>query len=85
MTENLELCSACGKGYFRPAAEAATTSESTEPFGETSDMHIYVCDNCGHKKPKAVLKEYIAISDSVTAKVIKADERKDEDSNHLAK
>ena len=85
MTENLELCSACDKGYFRPAAEAATTSESTEPFGETSDRHIYVCDNCGHKKPKAVLKEYIAISDSVTAKVIKADERKDEDSNHLAK
>ena len=46
-------------------------------------MHIYVCDNCGHKKPKAVLKEYIAISDSVTAKVIKNDVRKDEDSNHL--
>ena len=43
-------------------------------------MHIYVCDNCGHKKPKAVLKEYIAISDSVTAKVIKTDERKDQDS-----
>ena len=36
--------------------------------------------NCGHKKPKAVLKEYIAISDSVTAKVIKTDERKDQDS-----
>jgi hypothetical protein len=36
--------------------------------------------NCGHKKPKALLKEYIAISDSVTAKVIKADECKDQDS-----
>jgi hypothetical protein len=35
-------------------------------------------DNCGHKKPKAVLKEYIAISDSVTAKVIKADETKEQ-------
>ena len=22
MTENLELCSACGKGYFRPTAES---------------------------------------------------------------
>jgi hypothetical protein len=85
MTENLELCSACGKGYFRPTAEAATARESTEPFRETSDMHIYVCDNCGRKKPKAVLKEYIAISESVTAKVIKADERKEEDSNHVAK
>ncbi|MGA7977192.1 MAG: hypothetical protein WB975_08155 [Nitrososphaeraceae archaeon] len=80
MTENLELCSACGKGYFRPTAEASTAGEITEPFRETSDMHIYVCDNCGHKKPKAVLKEYIAISDSVTAKVIKTDERKDQDS-----
>jgi len=36
--------------------------------------------NCGHKKPKALLKKYIAISDSVTAKVIKADECKDQDS-----
>ena len=63
--------------------KATTEGESTEPFRETSDMHIYVCDNCGHKKPKAVLKEYIAISDSVTAKVIKADVHKDEDSNHL--
>jgi hypothetical protein len=42
MTENLELCSACGKGYFRPTAEASTADEITEPFRETSDMHIYV-------------------------------------------
>ena len=75
MTDDLESCPKCSKGYLRPIAEAATAGESTEPFRETSDMHIYVCDNCGHKKPKAVLKEYIAISDSVTAKVIRAEDQ----------
>jgi C4-type Zn-finger protein len=74
---DLELCPKCGKGYLRPTAEAAIMSENTEPFRETSDMHSYVCDNCGHKKAKAVLREYVAISDSVTAKVIKAEDRKD--------
>jgi predicted RNA-binding Zn-ribbon protein involved in translation (DUF1610 family) len=76
MTDDLELCPKCGKGNLGPTAEAATEGESTEPFRETSDMHIYVCDNCGHKEPKAVLKEYIPVSDNVTAKVIKADEDK---------
>ena len=26
----------------------------TQPVGEISDVHIYVCDNCGHREPKAV-------------------------------
>jgi hypothetical protein len=77
MTDGLESCANCSKGYLRPTAEAATAGESTEPVGEISDVHIYVCDNCGHREPKAVLKEYIPVSDSVTAKIIKADESKE--------
>ena len=77
MTDDLELCANCSKGYLRPTAEAATAGESTQPVGEISDVHIYVCDNCGHREPKAVLKEYIPVSDNVTAKVIKADETKE--------
>jgi hypothetical protein len=77
MTDGLELCANCSKGYLRPTVEAATAGESTEPVGEISDVHIYVCDNCGHREPKAVLKEYIPVSDSVTAKIIKADESKE--------
>ena len=77
MTDDLELCAKCSKGYLRPTAETATAGESTEPVGEISDVHIYVCDNCGHREPKAVLKEYIPVSDNVTAKVIKADESKE--------
>ena len=61
MTDDLEICPTCSKGNLRPNAEAATAGESTEPIGEISDIHIYVCDNCGHKEPKAVLKEYICI------------------------
>jgi hypothetical protein len=77
MTDGLELCPTCSKGYLRPTAEAATAGESTEPVGEISDFHIYACDNCGHREPKTVLKEYISVSDSVTAKIIKADESKE--------
>ena len=77
MTDDLELCTDCSKGHLRPTAEAATAGENTKPVGEISDVHIYVCDNCGHREPKAVLKEYIPVSDSVTAKVIKADESKE--------
>ncbi len=77
MTADLELCANCSKGYLRPTAEAATAGESTEPVGEISDVHIYACDNCGHRESKAVLKEYIPVSDDVTAKVIKADEGKE--------
>ena len=47
-----ELCSTCSKGYLRPTAEAATAGESTESVGEISDIHIYACDNCGHREPK---------------------------------
>lgn len=77
MTDGSKLCPTCGKGYLRPAAEAATAGESTEPVGEISDIHIYACDNCGHREPKAVLKEYIPVSESVTAELIKADESKE--------
>jgi hypothetical protein len=77
MTDGSKLCPTCGKGYLRPTAEAATAGESTEPVGEISDIHIYACDNRGHREPKAVLKEYIPVSDSVTAKIIKADESKE--------
>ena len=77
MTDGSELCPTCSKGYLRPTAEASTAGESTEPVGEISDIHIYACDNCGHREPKAVLKEYIPVSDSVTAKIIKADESKE--------
>jgi hypothetical protein len=77
MADDLELCANCSKGYLRPTAESATAGESTEPVGEISDVHIYVCDNCGHRESKAVLKEYIPVSDNVTAKVIKADESKE--------
>lgn len=77
MTDDLELCANCSKGHLRPTAEAATAGESTQPVGEISDVHIYFCDNCGHREPKAVLKEYIPVSDNVTAKVIKADESKE--------
>ena len=77
MTDGSELCPTCSKGYLRPTAEAATAGESSEPVGEISDIHIYACDNYGHREPKAVLKEYIPVSDSVTAKIIKADESKE--------
>ena len=77
MTDGSKLCPTCGKGYLRPTAEAATAGESTEPVGEISDIHIYAYDNCEHREPKAVLKEYIPVSDNVTAKVIKADESKE--------
>ncbi len=76
-TDDMELCSNCSKGHLRPSAEAETADESTKAVGEISDVHIYVCDNCGHREPKVVLKEYIPISDNVTAKVIKADESRE--------
>ena len=53
MTDGSELCPTCSKGYLRPTAEASTAGESTEPVGEISDIHIYACDNCGHREPKA--------------------------------
>jgi hypothetical protein len=75
VSDDLELCSKCGQGYLRPTAEAAPTDESTELFIETSYTQIYVCDNCGHKKPKTHLKEYTAVSDTLSAEVIRASER----------
>ena len=77
MTDGSELCPTCSKGHLRPTAESATAGESTEPVREISDIHVYACDNCGHREPKAALKEYIPVSDSVTAKIIKADESKE--------
>jgi hypothetical protein len=75
MSDDLELCPRCGQGNLRPAGEAVTACESTEPFTDTSDTNIYVCDSCGHKKPKTDLKEYTAVSDTLSAEVIRASER----------
>jgi hypothetical protein len=75
MSDDLELCAKCGWSSLRPTGEAVTAGESTEPFIETSDTHIYVCDSCGHKKSKTDLKEYTAVSDTLSAEVIRASER----------
>jgi hypothetical protein len=75
MSDDLELCSKCVQGYLRPSAEAAPADESTELFIETSYTQIYICDNCGHKKPKTDLKVYTAVSDTLSAEVISASER----------
>ncbi len=75
MSDDLELCPKCGQGNLRPTEVPVTAGESTEPFTETSDTHIYVYDSCGHKKPKTGLKEYTAVSDTLSAEVIRASER----------
>jgi predicted nucleic-acid-binding Zn-ribbon protein len=75
MSDDVELCPKCGQGNLRLTAEAAPAGESTELFIETSYTHIYVCDNCGHKKPKTDLKEYTAVSDTLSDEVIRASER----------
>ena len=32
--------------------------ENEQPLRETSDMHDYLCDNCGYRKPAVKLREY---------------------------
>jgi ribosomal protein L32 len=75
MTE-LELCPKCGEEYLRPTAGAAIMGDNTEPFRETSDIHIYICDNCGHKKSRIEMKEYTSIIEELDAKVIKVEDPK---------
>ena len=57
MTENLETCPWCREGKLRLTGRAGTMGENEEPFRGTSDMHDYLCDNCGYRKP-VKLREY---------------------------
>ncbi len=81
MTQDSETCPKCNTGKLRPTGKSGIANEETEPIRETGGTKEYSCDNseCGMKFTDVGLKEYIPLSDSVSAKVIKAaDDDKEE-------
>ena len=77
MTNASELWITCSKGYLRPTAEErqhqAKALNRLEKLVTYISMPVIIVDI---ENLKQYLKEYIPVSDSVTAKIIKTDESK---------
>lgn len=50
MANESELCPKCGHGHLRPTGESSTAGGNVDPFRQTGNMRILVCDNCGMKR-----------------------------------
>jgi DNA-directed RNA polymerase subunit RPC12/RpoP len=59
MSEELELCSKCNKGYFRPTGDASILGEKEHPFRQTGTTREMRCDNCGQKRADVGINEYV--------------------------
>ena len=81
----LDLCSVCKKGYFRPTGESAINGDNKEPFRETDSMRKLQCDNpdCETNRTNiGVTEKEIKFDDTVTVKVIGAEDLEKLENNH---
>jgi C4-type Zn-finger protein len=59
MSEKLELCPKCKKGYFRPTGDVSRVGETEPPFRETCNTKEMVCDNCGQRRADVGINEQV--------------------------
>jgi hypothetical protein len=77
LSQKLELCPVCNKGYLRPTGESAIRGETTEPFRETDSMRKLRCNNsdCETNRTNIRVNEpEIKVDDNVSDKVTKAED-----------
>ncbi len=65
MSEELDLCSICEKGYLRPTGEVAVRGESAGEFKEIGSRRIFKCEDCGQRQVRVANHEYVKVADDV--------------------
>ena len=67
MSEQLDICSKCEKGFLEPEAEVVIEGVDPERFRSLSGKRIFRCDNCGQRYVKVAENQYIRLEDSIVA------------------
>ncbi len=65
MSEELDLCSICEKGYLRLTGEVALREESAGEFKEIGSRRIFKCEDCGQRQVRVANHEYVKVADDV--------------------
>lgn len=73
MSENFRLCPFCQKGELR-IHRRVVEGEATPPFRQKGESNQLICDMCNQVVHDNTMYERIAIYDSVSMKVTKAEE-----------
>jgi uncharacterized protein with PIN domain len=63
MSEKLDVCSKCEKGFLEPEAEVVIEGVDPERFASLSAKRIFQCDNCGQRYVKVGDNEYVRFED----------------------
>jgi uncharacterized protein with PIN domain len=67
MSEQLDICSKCEKGFLEPVAEVVIEGVDPERFRSLSGKRIFQCDNCKQRYVKVGENQYIRLEDSIVA------------------
>jgi hypothetical protein len=67
MSEELDICSTCEKGFLEPKAEVVIEGADPERFRGLGGKRIFQCDNCAQRYVKVGDNEYIKIVDNIKA------------------
>ena len=65
MSEEVDLCSICEKGYLRPTGEVAIKGESVGEFEDIGSRRIFKCEDCGQRQVRVANHEYVKVADDV--------------------
>jgi hypothetical protein len=65
MSEELDLCSICEKGYLRPTGEVTVRGESAREYKGIGSRRIFKCEDCGQRQVRVANHEYVKVADDV--------------------
>ena len=65
MSEEVDLCLICEKGYLRPTGEVAVRGQSTGEYKEIGSRRIFKCEDCGQRRVRVANHEYVKVADDV--------------------
>jgi uncharacterized protein with PIN domain len=65
MSEQLDICSICEKGFLEPKAEVVIEGVDPERFRGLGGKGIFQCDNCGQRYVKVGEHQYIKLENNI--------------------
>jgi uncharacterized protein with PIN domain len=65
MSEQLDICSICEKGFLEPKAEVVIEGVDPETFRGLGGKRIFQCDNCGQRYVKVGEHQYIKLENNI--------------------
>ena len=65
MSEKLDICSKCEKGFLEPEAEVVIEGVDRERFRSLAAKRIFKCDNCRQRYVQVGDNQYIMLEENI--------------------